>query len=343
MGARQIQRLVAVLSFALIAALCSASAFDGQGQRAAIDAGKIFMHECKDCHGEDGRGRMHGQPDFTNPKWQANVTDELMFKTIKFGREPMPFYVGALSDDEINALVKYIRSLAQAKPADPSERPAQQGDAKPPVAALSGVNACAACHQQSGDNSAALYARSVHARLGFGCDACHGGDAKARDKAAAHAVNFIGKPSAVEQLTMCGACHQQPPADMKISLHFPKKLEAPRLSCSDCHGAHTVGSASRDFSFATFCTNCHGLEYLPELPADFRRLLQVADEENRALARWRAWGREPSEELMAKRREVRRVIGDLVHKTDLPHGVGRAPEVVKLDEAFRHVFEAEKK
>jgi cytochrome c553 len=343
MGARQIQRLVAVLSFALIAALCSVNAFDGQSQGGAIDAEKIFMHECKDCHGEDGRGRMHGQPDFTNPQWQANVTDELMFKTIKFGREPMPFYIGALSDDEINALVKYIRSLASAKPADLSPRPGERRGAKPSVASLSGANACIACHQQSSDNTAALYARSIHARRGFGCDSCHGGDAKARDKAAAHAVNFVGKPLAVEQLAMCGACHQQPPADMKISLHFPKKLDAPRLACSDCHGAHMVGSASRDFSFATFCTNCHGLEYLPELPADFRKLLQVADEENRALARWRAWGREPANDLMARRREVRRIIGDLVHKTDLQHGVERAPEVVKLDEAFKRMSNAQAK
>src|SRR5438105_13304427 len=125
MRAQHIQRLVLALTFAFIAALYSVNAFDGQAKSAAIDAEKIFMHECKDCHGEDGRGRMHGQPDFTNPKWQANVTDELLFKTIKFGREPMPFYIGALSDDEITALVKYIRSLAPANPADESKKEAR--------------------------------------------------------------------------------------------------------------------------------------------------------------------------------------------------------------------------
>src|SRR5918912_998016 len=132
MGARQIQRLVALVGSVVLAALCSASAFDAPQQTTAIDAEKIFMHECKDCHGEDGRGRMHGQPDFTNSKWQANVTDDLMFKTIKFGREPMPFYVGALSDDEINALVRYIRSLAVVKPSAESQT----------RAALSAVNTC---------------------------------------------------------------------------------------------------------------------------------------------------------------------------------------------------------
>src|SRR5438105_6364732 len=160
MWSRRLQGLVAASSFALIAALCSVRAFDAQEKRAAIDAEKIFMHECKDCHGEDGRGRMHGQPDFTNSKWQANVTDELMFKTIKFGREPMPFYIGALNDDEINALVKYIRSLALAKPTGESQKSAERGGSRHPTAAFSAVNTCISCHQQTGDQSIALYDRS---------------------------------------------------------------------------------------------------------------------------------------------------------------------------------------
>src|SRR5689334_18385343 len=260
MSAATLQRLVVVLSFACLAAHCFASADGAQEKSAALDAKKIFMHECKDCHGEDGRGRMHGQPDFTNSKWQANVTDELMFKTIKFGREPMPFYLGALSDDEINALVKYIRSLAAANSTDQSRQPAQAEAPRPPRAAFSSLNTCIACHQQTGDQSVKLFDRSVHLRHAITCVDCHGGDYKAPDKAAAHAANFIGKPSPVDQLRMCGACHQQPLADFKTGSHFPKNLNVPRLTCSDCHGAHTVGSAARDISFAMFCTNCHGLE-----------------------------------------------------------------------------------
>ncbi|HJQ25764.1 MAG TPA: c-type cytochrome [Blastocatellia bacterium] len=326
MRARQIQRLVLALSFALVVTLCSVNAFTAQDKREAIDAEKIYMHECKDCHGEDGRGRMHGQPDFTNAKWQANVTDELMFKTIKFGREPMPFYVGALTDEEIQALVRYIRSLT----AKPAVEPQAQ-------AALSAVNTCISCHQQRGDDSVRLFAGSVHVRNAITCTGCHGGDYKARDKAAAHGANFIGKPSPVEQLAMCGKCHTQPQADFKASLHFPKNFDVPRLACSDCHGAHTVGSGARarDFSFAVFCTNCHGLEYLPELPAALRGLLQSSDDESRAVARWRAWGREPSDEVMAARREVRHRIGDLVHKTDLPRAVETAPEIMKLHQTFK--------
>jgi hypothetical protein len=197
-----------------------------------------------------------------------------------------------------------------------------------------------ACHERSSDESTRLFAKSVHARRRLTCDACHGGDAKAPDKQAAHGLNFTARPSAVEQVTMCGACHAQPSADFKTSLHFPKNFDTPRLACSDCHGAHTVGSPSRDFSFAVFCTNCHGLEYLPELPASLRGLLQIADEENRAVARLRAWGREPSADLLTTRRAVRRRIGDLVHKTDLPHAGERAPEILRLNDTFRSLIQA---
>jgi formate-dependent nitrite reductase cytochrome c552 subunit len=197
-----------------------------------------------------------------------------------------------------------------------------------------------ACHQKSSDNTLALFTPSIHARAGFTCDSCHGGDAQAPDRAAAHAVNFTGNPSPVEQLRMCGACHQQALADFKTSSHFPKNLNVPRLSCSDCHGAHTVGSPARDFSFAMFCTNCHGLEYLPELPAAFRNLLQIADEENRLLARFSAWGRKPANELLAKRKAIRGIIGELVHKTDMAHGLERAPEINQLNETFKRMSEA---
>src|SRR5438128_4108802 len=222
MSARQIQRLVALAGLVMLATLSSTSAFDAQQKTTAIDAENIFMHECKDCHGEDGRGRMHGQPDFTNANWQANVTDELIFKTIKFGREPMPFYLDALSDDEINALVKYIRSLAHSKPPSESSKPAQTGGVKPSAAPSASTNACMVCHERAGDESRKLFARSVHARRGLTCDACHGGDAKAQDKQAAHASNFTARPSGAEQVAMCGACHTQPSADFRTSLHFPK-------------------------------------------------------------------------------------------------------------------------
>jgi mono/diheme cytochrome c family protein len=338
MRAQHIQRLAGVLSIALIATLYSVSASSRQDKGAAIDAEKIFMRECKDCHGEDGRGRMQGQPDFTNPKWQANVTDVLLFKVIKFGREPMPFYLGALSDDEITALVKYIRSLAPAKSG--SESP---NNSQPPATTTTAANGCLTCHQQSGDQSVALYARSVHARNGFACNDCHGGDATAHDKAAAHATNFVGKPSPVEQLAMCGKCHQQPLADFNTSLHRPKNLSAPRLVCSDCHGAHTVGSPARDFKFAGFCTNCHGLEYLPELPADFRKLLQIADEENSLINHFRVWGQTPPGDVLAKRKAIRGMIGALVHKTDLRHGIERAPEITGLNDEFKQMTGTRKK
>ena len=308
------------------------------------DARRIFMHECKDCHGEDGRGRMQGQPDFTNSGWQANVTDELMFKTIKFGREPMPFYVGALSDREITALVKYIRALSPSKSAGPTVatsplEAAQTTMAGPPSRRADG-SSCVICHRASGDRAVALFAPSVHARAGVACDSCHGGNAGSSEKATAHNAGFTSKPSPVDQLAICGRCHQQPLADFKSSRHFPRSIETPRMTCVDCHGAHTVGSRIRDFSFALYCTNCHGLEYLPELPPEFRKFLQIADEERTLMVGATSWGRQPSTELQAKRRDVRRALADIIHRTDLQAGFERLPLLVRLDEEFKKLVAA---
>jgi mono/diheme cytochrome c family protein len=89
-----------------------ASGVSSQDGSAAIDGGKIFQRECADCHGADGRGRMMKQPDFTSLDWHKSVKNRRLFDRIKWGKEPMPFYAGALTDDEIDALVRHIRSLA---------------------------------------------------------------------------------------------------------------------------------------------------------------------------------------------------------------------------------------
>ncbi|HVG18662.1 MAG TPA: c-type cytochrome, partial [Blastocatellia bacterium] len=113
---KRIRAVAVILGLSAIAIACYAKASAGQeGEKdtAKVDAEKLFLRECKDCHGEDGRGRMLNQPDFTDAAWHKTVTDERLFKTIKFGREPMPFYAGALTDDQMRALVGFIRSLAK--------------------------------------------------------------------------------------------------------------------------------------------------------------------------------------------------------------------------------------
>lgn len=341
---KRIRGVAVILAFFAIAIACYARTFVEQEVKkdpAGIDAGKLFLRECKDCHGEDGRGRMLNQADFTNPAWHKTVTDERLFKTIKFGREPMPFYAGALTDDQMRALVGFIRSLARSpdnKPSDKSEPPRR---AAPESSAR--ADNCAACHKQQNDESVQLFSKSTHARAMTGCDGCHAGDPAASTKQAAHADNFVGKPTPNQTLSMCGSCHTSQLAAFKTSVHFPERRGAPRMDCAQCHGAHTVGWTGRNFSFALFCTGCHGLEYLPELPREFQKMLALVDDEKDSLASLEASGRKASDEILKRRREIRRAVGEIVHSTDAKGGLQKSAQIMKLGDEFRSIIEREKR
>ena len=81
---------------------------------------------CSKCHGADGKGQTKigqklGVKDFTDAKVQAAFKDEEAIKTIKEGKKDAdgkilmkPFVTGAetpMSDDEVKAMVAYVRSL----------------------------------------------------------------------------------------------------------------------------------------------------------------------------------------------------------------------------------------
>src|SRR3990172_8825862 len=87
----------------------------------AADAKTTSDDQCVKCHGPDGKGqttmgkKLH-MKDYTDAAVQAEFTDEQAFKAIKEGVKDAKGAtrmkaVEGLSDDDINALVKYIRSL----------------------------------------------------------------------------------------------------------------------------------------------------------------------------------------------------------------------------------------
>jgi mono/diheme cytochrome c family protein len=87
----------------------------------AADAKETWDKDCKKCHGEDGKGQTKmgeklGVKDYTDPKVQEAMTDADMTKAIKEGVKQdgttkMKAFGDTLSDDEVKALVKYVRSL----------------------------------------------------------------------------------------------------------------------------------------------------------------------------------------------------------------------------------------
>ena len=201
------------------------------------------------------------------------------------------------------------------------------------------VDNCVVCHEKRPDDPANLFRNSTHARTRKTCSSCHGGDGSASDKASAHSGRFIGQPSSNDVLAMCGACHQTALAAFKTSRHFPEHRGSSRVDCVQCHGAHTVGSPTRNFSFATYCTGCHGLEYLPGLPSEIQKTLSMLDDLTDAIRASESRGRALSSEGSQLRKEIRRSIADIVHPTDLKGGLQKAAEVQErirgLNQAIR--------
>jgi hypothetical protein len=281
---------------------------------------------------------MLHQPNFTDPAWQKTVSDEELSKVIKWGREPMPFWVGSLTDDQISAVVSFIRALSKSSGATlPSERAEAIAGNKnvgkaedTEQARSSSSDSCTTCHQKQDAKLVSLYGQSTHAKAGKTCNNCHGGDADAASKEAAHSTGFVGKPDSDQAVRMCGTCHRSEAAQYRASRHFPVQKGVSRVDCVQCHGAHTVGAPGRGYSVAYFCSGCHGLEYLPGLQQQFQDMLKQSDDLRLSMQDLVDAGRAPSDEITKRRKEIQRLTGEIVHKTDLEGGTARIPHILEL-------------
>ena len=87
----------------------------------AADAKTNWSNNCTQCHGATGKGdtkmgKMLNAADLRDPKKQASFTDAQATAAIKDGvkqngKTTMKAFGGKLSDDEIKALVAYVRTL----------------------------------------------------------------------------------------------------------------------------------------------------------------------------------------------------------------------------------------
>jgi mono/diheme cytochrome c family protein len=76
----------------------------------------LYEKNCAKCHGADGqaksfRGKMTHARNIANADWQANNTDQDIVDAIKDGPKSMPSFSKKLSDAQINAVVRYVRTL----------------------------------------------------------------------------------------------------------------------------------------------------------------------------------------------------------------------------------------
>ena len=92
------------------------------------DGREVFLRNCATCHGQGGQGDgptpvVPRPRDLTSGKFSFGTTPEAVEKTIRGGIAPaMPGFGEVLRDDEVQALVAYVRSLMpQTLEASPDE------------------------------------------------------------------------------------------------------------------------------------------------------------------------------------------------------------------------------
>jgi cytochrome c553 len=106
------KKLIALTALLSIVAVASSSAADGK---------ELYEKDCAKCHGADGKGQTKmgqkmGAKDYTDAKVQDALKDEAAIKATKDGfkdkdGKTLMKPAEGLSDDDIKAVVKYMRSF----------------------------------------------------------------------------------------------------------------------------------------------------------------------------------------------------------------------------------------
>jgi mono/diheme cytochrome c family protein len=107
--------MTAIVSIVITLLLTSAYSLRAADAKANWDA------NCAQCHGKSGAadtkmGKQLNAKDLTDPKVQAAFSDAKATKSIKEGvkengKTTMKAFAGKLTDDEVKALVAYVRTL----------------------------------------------------------------------------------------------------------------------------------------------------------------------------------------------------------------------------------------
>lgn len=84
----------------------------------AIDGAELYAKNCSSCHGEKGGGDGSLASAFDPPptnltdgETMAALTDEAILEAMSSGKGAMPGFGSALSAEELQAVLEYIRTL----------------------------------------------------------------------------------------------------------------------------------------------------------------------------------------------------------------------------------------
>lgn len=134
--------------FRLLTLILLAGASLGQAV-AAPNGAKLYGQNCASCHGQNGDGGI-GVP-LALPSFQAGISDDYLHKTIRLGRpgRVMPGFSN-LKDDEIEAIVRHVRSWNKGPSVTYSTKPVK-GD--PVHGGKLFEQHCVACHGANGEGA----------------------------------------------------------------------------------------------------------------------------------------------------------------------------------------------
>ena len=92
----------------------SVGLFTVNAPAADSSAAALYKSKCQGCHGADGKatniGKKLGAKDFQDPDI-AKLSEADLAKVTTTGKNKMPAYKGKLTEDQINALAKYIKEM----------------------------------------------------------------------------------------------------------------------------------------------------------------------------------------------------------------------------------------
>ncbi len=86
---------------------------------ASLDGAAIYAEKCTVCHGPKGKGdgpggaALNPKPrDHTDGKYMNSRTNEQLLEVIHNGKGNMPAWKGVLTEDQMKAVLKHVRTLA---------------------------------------------------------------------------------------------------------------------------------------------------------------------------------------------------------------------------------------
>jgi cytochrome c6 len=95
----------------LSAAVLAAFALGAAGSARAEDAAALYNAKCAVCHAKDGKGDTAMGKKLGVKPFAASASEADLAKVTTEGKGKMPAYKGKVSDADIQALAKYMKTL----------------------------------------------------------------------------------------------------------------------------------------------------------------------------------------------------------------------------------------